>query len=427
MNTLEPWSSVKTWPLWQRILFRYWFSYLFFYLFPFPFSAIPGLNLIAVPWDMFVRTLVQLSAAYCFHVTPDWTHAASGSGDQLIRWVELGTYAGIALPIAIVWSVLDRKRRHYAYLFTLLRFWALLFVSSNMLSYGAAKIIPTQFGPLRDDVLGQNVGAKSPMGMLWTFMSASQPYVIFAGLAEFTAGILTIIPATRVLGTLVSVSVALEIFMLNMCYDVPVKILSGHLLLLSLFLLLPDAKNLFDIFCRKQGGRAFPALDLFRRKKFNRILWVSTWIFLAYYAAFAFIGAYNRYATDGVKRPIAGDYQGLWYVDTHTYNNQPAPADKRWTKIWFRPTWVSVLSDGDTWHNFNYTGGSKGSKLDLVGYYDNSYKMHLSTQMPDVYTLILRGEVMGTPTEIHLHRTNRADCLLLNRGFHWVNEVPYNR
>jgi len=102
----------------------YWclvFSYLFLYLFPFPFSSIPLLNYVAIPWEFCIQPLISGTAAYCFHVQPDWSSAASGSGDQLVRYIELASYAGFAVIVTIIWSVVDRRRRHYTFLFALLR------------------------------------------------------------------------------------------------------------------------------------------------------------------------------------------------------------------------------------------------------------------------------------------------------------------
>ncbi len=419
------------WPLWQLVLFRYWFVYLFLYLFPFPFSSIPLLNLIAVPWDFFVRALIAVTAAYCFHTPPDWSSAASGSGDQLIRWIEIATYAGFAGFGAIIWSVLDRKRRHYTSLFALLRIWSLLFVSSNMLDYGACKIFPSQFPPLQNHILTQTVGEKSPMGLLWTFMSASQPYTIFTGLVEFTAGLLLAIPYTRVLGTLLCVTVAGEIVMLNMCYDVPVKILSGHLLVLSIFLLLPDTRNLFNIFCRQRSASAFTSLNLFQNKKFNLIVWSVAWCFLAYHAFFGFFYSYKSFKTSVAELPRVGDYKGSWTVDSYQYSGQPLPADLladcRWESLWVHEKSIAASNAGEEWTTYKLTKLNNGKDLDLVAKEDQDWKAHLVSEMPDATHWILRGEVDGIQCEIRLHRINRSNYLLLNRGFHWVNEKPFNR
>lgn len=44
---------------------------------------------------------------------------------------------------------------------------------------------------------------------------------------------------------------------------------------------------------------------------------------------------------------------------------------------------------------------------------------------PDM--LRLEGDFEGAPTLALLRRQREADSPLLSRGFHWVNEVPFNR
>ena len=76
-------------------------------------------------------------------------------------------------------------------------------------------------------------GDSSPMGLLWTFMGASKGYSIFCGGVEMLAAILLFVPGCATLGALVAMGAMANVFMLNMCYDVPVKQYSFHLLLWS--------------------------------------------------------------------------------------------------------------------------------------------------------------------------------------------------
>ena len=64
-----------------------------------------------------------------------------------------------------------------------------------------------------------------------------------------------------------------EIFTLNMTYDVPVKLFSFHLLLMSLFLLAPDTKRLLNVLLlnRPADVSVIPPLGA------RRALSVSAW------------------------------------------------------------------------------------------------------------------------------------------------------
>jgi hypothetical protein len=81
------------------------------------------------------------------------------------------------------------------------------------------------------------------MGALWSFMSASRPYAIFADAVEVTAGALLLFRRTTTLGAMVAAAAMTNVVALNYCYDVPVKLYSTNILLMAVFLLAPE-------FCR---------------------------------------------------------------------------------------------------------------------------------------------------------------------------------
>jgi hypothetical protein len=67
------------------------------------------------------------------------------------------------------------------------------------------------------------------------------------GAVELIPGILLFLPRTTLLGALLALTATTGVFVLNMTYDVPVKLLSCHLVLMSLFLLAPYGRNLRDL------------------------------------------------------------------------------------------------------------------------------------------------------------------------------------
>src|SRR5207244_5434949 len=99
-------------------------------------------------------------------------------------------YAGTLLFViaaaiaAIVWSVIDRRRRAYPRLATAA--WIVLryYVATVMFSYGVSKVLKLQFYDLSPGVLHQRIGDTPPMRLMWAFMGYSQPYTVFSGLAE---------------------------------------------------------------------------------------------------------------------------------------------------------------------------------------------------------------------------------------------------
>ena len=117
------------------------------------------------------------------------------------------------------------------------------------------------------------------MGVLWASIGASPAYEIFAGCAEMLGGILLILPRTTMLGALICLADMTQVFMLNMTYDVPVKLFSFHLILLSLFLLAPDIKRLLDLFFFNRPVQPSTQFPLFATPRANRMAVVAQIVF----------------------------------------------------------------------------------------------------------------------------------------------------
>src|SRR5262249_26025686 len=149
-------------------------------------------------------------------------------------------------------------------------------------------------------------------------------YQRFAGGAELLGGILLIFPRTTTLGALVCLADMIQVFMLNMTYDVPVKLLSFHLILLSLFLLAPDLKRLTNFFL----NRATEAPDhppLFIRRRANRIAFavqVALGIALLGMNAYTAGTSWQEYGGGRTLPPL----YGIWDVEQHSIDGQVRPA-----------------------------------------------------------------------------------------------------
>ncbi len=118
-----------------------------------------------------------------------------------------------------------------------------------MVSYGMAKVIPLQMPAPGLARLLEPFGNLSPMGVLWASIGASPTYEIFTGAIEL-ARRHPVVPARglRLLGALISPAAHVtQVFVLNMTYDVPVKLFSFHLLVMSLVLLAPEARRLLKV------------------------------------------------------------------------------------------------------------------------------------------------------------------------------------
>src|SRR5262249_21326568 len=142
----------------------------------------------------------------------------------------------LAAAGTLLWSLLDRKRPQYRRLHEWLRVYVRFYVATTLITYGVVKVIKSQFPYPDGDRLLVPYGESSPMRLLWTFMGASEGYNWFTGAGEMLGGLLLCTRRATLLGALVSCGVMLHVAALNFCYDVPVKLFSTHLVLMSVFL-----------------------------------------------------------------------------------------------------------------------------------------------------------------------------------------------
>jgi hypothetical protein len=261
-------AAAPAWSPFRRTVFRSAFSYLVLYLFLYYLQML-GIVLssgtVAGWYDQSWAPLVSWVGKHLLHV--DAPSGLTGSGDAMFSWVQILCMLAVSLVATLTWTLLDRKRTQYNRLYDALKVYVQVGLGLILIEYGGLKVVPAQFPRPPLSRLLQPFGNASPMGLLWTFMGASVPYTIFAGLTELSAGLLLLFRRTASLGALVAIPVLTNVVMLNFCYDVPVKLFSVHLLAMAVFLAVPDLGRLAGLLVLRRP--VAPAADrpFFRRRR----------------------------------------------------------------------------------------------------------------------------------------------------------------
>ena len=237
------------------------------HLFPFPWYLIPFSSPVIQLVSEFHSGIVEIVAKDIFNVDPSVINA--GSSDAAINYVRMFCFLVYSFVGTLIFSALDRKRNDYDKVFYGLSVFLRYYLAVAMLDYGFAKVFNTQFPFLSDDRLLQTYGESSPMGLLWTFMAYSTSYNVFTGLWEVVGGFLLFFKRTRLLGALLIIAVMSNVVMLNISYDVPVKLHAMHLLAIAVFIIVPDLKKLAAFFLRKPA-ELYPVKISFQ----NKVSWI---------------------------------------------------------------------------------------------------------------------------------------------------------
>jgi uncharacterized membrane protein YphA (DoxX/SURF4 family) len=326
--TAEAPNAIWRWT--TRQAFRFVFLYFVLYNLPFPFGWIPGTEAIAELYTALWHRVVPWVGNHVLHLSHPITVFTNGSGDTTYDYVLVLCYFFLALLGAVLWSWLDQKRTGHQKLHAWFRLGIRMVLAGSLMLFGSVKVFQIQFPEPSLSRLVETYGESSPMGLLWTFMGASRSYSISTGLAEMLAGVLLIFPRLTTLGSLIAIAALTNVFVLNLSYDVPVKLYSLHLLLMAMLLLAPNLRRLANLLVLNRTAE--PAVDapLFEQKSANRIVMVLQLVFGAYILCNSL---YQAHAEEKTRRaaPKPPIY-GVWSVEEFGRDGAPGNSSS-WHRV----------------------------------------------------------------------------------------------
>jgi hypothetical protein len=355
---------------------------------------------------------------------------ATGGGEPLFFWVQTFWVLMVSAVATVVWSVVDQRRENYITLHKWFRLFIRFALAAAMLEYGMTKVIPTQFPAPSLETLVTPTGDLTLSALLWTSIGASPAYEIFTGCIEVLGGILLLLPRTTLLGAILSMAAMLQVFALNMTYDIGLKLVSFHLIVLALFLLAPDVPRLVDLFVRNRPTSASKHLPLFDTARANRVALALQLIFAVYLVGtYAYINV-RFWEVGGGGKPKSPLY-GIWNVESLSIDGETRPPylndyDRRWRRVIFDdPATVIFQRTDDSFARFGATVDPSSRTVELTKGGSKIWMADFIFDRPSPDRLILDGEMDGHRIRTELQLVNFDTLRVLNSRFRWVR--PHDR
>lgn len=423
----EEWSPLR------KIGFRFIFILFLLFILPFPFNV--PLNVFNEFWlDTQFGNLWTWATELVGNQLlglEEFSGARTGSGDKTFNWVQYGLFIGLAAIGALIWSTIDKKRKNYYKAWRWFVLMTVYYLVFYMLLYGFIKVFWLQMPELRIDRLLKTFGQSSPMGLLWTFMGASKTYSIYAGLSEVIAGTLLIFRRTRTLGGLVTFGVMFNVFMLNVAYDVPVKLFSAQLMLMGLYIAMIDRKAIIGLLLFQKSAEVTPWPPFFKTPIKNYILLVVQ-VLLVFYMFQSQIDrgltSRKQYGELREKSALYGLYDVMEFVQNGDTLPELLTDDTRWQRVIFDdPSRAIVIHMDD---RLKYYPGAIDTVDQTVMFSigrDSLKKDYLFNYEKLEDGLALNGILEQDTLNMRLKTYDLSNFYLTNRSFHWVNEVPWHR
>lgn len=415
-------ERLQDWTLTRRILFRFFSVYFLVYALTIMITEGGNDSFFMKIWNKPVTWIGRLliSPQYQIEVWPN------GSGDTTFNYLQIVCFFILTLLINIVWWAIERKRTHYEkqeyFIRSILRFT----LATTMLTYGMAKLTGNQFVPPMNYQLDQRLGDMSPMGLAWTYMGYSKAYMTFTGIAEILGGVLLLFRKTTLLGALVSMAVMVNVVAMNLCFDIPVKLFSSHLLMVCCFLAAPDLSRMINLLVTNSPAPPanywYPSI----RKKGARIAFTVfryLLIVLILGGNITSLISYSRKSKDTV--PLAGSYEIL---DQKFAGERPATLSlfNNWQKIYVEDRGMLIARDHDN-QIAGYYLKIDTVKKTFTAWAQENDSLELHYRQGPGQQLTLTALINKDTLTVALKGKSRDSTILIGRGFRWVNEYPYNR
>lgn len=332
-------------------------------------------------------------------------------GETLFFWIQWFWVLAAAVAIAAVWTLLAR-RRGYATWLPWCRLAVRVSLAASLIEYGMTKVIPTQFPTPPLSALVTPVGDMTLSALLWTTIGSAPAYEIITGCVEVLAGVLILLPWTVTLGALLGLVSLLQVLLLNLTFDIGVKLVTTHLIALAVILITPMVRLKPDtaVEVRLKPDTTAVILPIVLGAY---LLGMQTWINWSFWQA------------GGGGRPKSVLY-GIWNVERLSVDGQVRPPelndyDRRWRRVIFdAPDAIVFQRTDDSFASFGASLDRSSGTIVLAKGASLTWTARFTYDRPSDDRLTLAGEMDGHRIDADLQLVDPSAFPLINSGFRWI-------
>ena len=416
-----------TWPAAKKYLLRFGFLYWVFYIFPYGFEYLNWLTPDDIsPWTGVTQWFGETFLGWSFD--PERLRKGFDTKYDYSRFLLI---AVLSLVLAAIWYVIDaRKRWQYnnrlnSLLRTILRY----HVGFTMFLYGIAKVYLYQFGYMGLDRMDNAVGENSPMGFLWLFMSYSPTYNIGTGLIEMIGGTLLFFRRTTLLGGIVCFVAMANVVLIDIAYDVTVKMFAIHLMLMVMVLLLDDAKRIFSllIFNRSIAPR-FDVPLISAKYRIPGYVLKTGLISYVLIITFQFSGGIRETRIERLKQ---NTLHSKYTVEQFVINSDTLPPlrgdEARWDELMigssYSPSRMTIKNMAGGSKAYVYEADTVQKSLIFYSRRDSTDRFEMRYSQPSEKKFVLEGFHKSDTLHVEMSVFSREDYRLGSGKINWIRDL----
>lgn len=317
----------------------------------------------------------------------------------------------LSVSVVFLWNLFDKKNKYN--LIQINSLIASYYLSLQLFNYGFSKIFHVQFFFPEPNTLLTPLGHIDKDLLFWSSMGSSYVYSFFCGIIELVPAVLLVFRKSRFLGAVISTAVMTNVLMINIGFDISVKLLSSFLLFLSVIILIPPLSLILKSFKNN--------LPLDKLNSTGRELTLSTLLlfFLSLNGLFPYL------KSNGLSENVSEHTQvfGAYEVENFVVNGDtlaPLTTDRnRWRRIFIhRRSYFIVQNMQDKMYDYELESNHDNKVFILTDYRKNKKSYYLKSVFKKD-RLILSGNLDSNEILIEAIKLDLSNLPLLKKTFHW--------
>lgn len=302
------------------------------------------------------------------------------------------------------------KSSQQSQLIQLLRVILVYYLASRMLTYGVDKIVSMQFYTPEPNTLYTPFGFMTKDILYWSVMGTSKAYLIFMGLIEIIPAILLLFRKTRLFGLVILLLVMGNVLMINVGFDISVKLYAFFLFSMIVVLISPQFRPIYRFFLGEQSNLEKP----------TDLLIFPTWLkasLKCFVVGLIFIE--SVYIVWVVQDAAAAENESAELYGAFEINSEQSHLSEVKRVFVHRANYLIFQTDFDAFADYKLTVREDWQQFILEDYAQN-----LNTITYELYenTLTLQGTMLGCDEALQFNRQAHLNLPALQDDFHWTTE-----
>jgi hypothetical protein len=272
-----------------------------------------------------------------------------------------------------------------------------------------------QFYSPEPNTLSVPLGQLSKDIAFWSVMGSSKSYNYFMGIIEIVPAFLLFFNRTRTFGAFVSIGIMINVFALNIGFDITVKLLSAYLILLSCFVFSKGAPAYFALFFNRKAPNSEETIVTPSHSKSTKVAHVFHWGIVLIILIEVFTPYFRKFQFNGHQAQKEVFLRGS-YTPTHPVRSQLTD-NKIIEKVHLHKDQYIIFEDefGD-FKSYPAQVSSRDSSIQFSQL--NLTMKYIETQDASIF----QWKEDGNPIQLKCKKMNLNSLPLLQDDIHWTVE-----